>query len=177
MKRALLPLAASTLLLAPAACQKTTPAPQTTATEVAPERGTLAYDKSVWLTLLGDHASIRREVRHIENGLEATTESDDPAVAARIIDHAYAMQLRVKHGAQVRVWDPVFAELFDNYDKIHLEVTTLAKGVRIRETSDDPNVVALLRAHAAGVTDFVNEGATAAQRETPHSWERPASHQ
>ncbi len=177
MKRAFIPLAASTLLLAPAACQRTTPAPQTAAPEVTPERGTLAYDKSVWLSLLADHTRIRREVRHIDNGLEAITESDDPAVAARIIDHAQAMQLRVKHGAQVRVWDPVFAELFDNYEKINLEVTTTAKGVRIRETSDDPNVVALLRAHAAGVTDFVNEGATAAQRETPRSWERPTSQQ
>lgn len=159
------------LLLSLSACQKNSPAPK--AIEPAPQRGTLAYDKSVWLSLLADHSRIRREVRHIDKGVEATTESDDPAVAARIIDHATAMQLRVKNGAQVRVWDPVFAELFDNYEKINLEVTTTSKGVRITETSDDPNVVALLRAHAAGVTDFVNEGSAAAQRETPRSYERP----
>jgi hypothetical protein len=153
-------------------CTKKEPASMG-AVEPAPERGTLAYDKSVWLSLLRDHEKVRREVRHIENGLEAVTESDDPDVAARIIDHAKAMQLRVKHGAQVRVWDPVFAELFENYDKIELSVTETPKGVRIRETSTDPEVVKLLRAHAAGVTDFVEEGSAAAQRETPRSWERP----
>lgn len=167
------------VLLTTAACHKPearSATPATVETSV-PERGTLAYDKSVWLSLLADHTKVRREVRHIPNGLEATTESDDPDVAARIIDHATAMQLRIKHGAQVRVWDPVFAELFENYQKISLQVTVLPKGVRIVETSEDPGVVELLRAHAAGVTDFVQEGSKAAQRETPRSWERPASKQ
>lgn len=167
-----------------AGCQNNSPKPQgqskpqpasaaPDAPETGPQPGTLAYDKSVWISLLHDHQKIRREVHHIDNGVEAVTESDDPDVAARIIDHAKAMQLRMKHGSQVRVWDPVFVDLFDNHDKISLEVTPTAKGVRIRETSDDPKVVELLRAHAVGVTDFVNEGTAASQRETPYDWRRP----
>jgi hypothetical protein len=133
----------------------------------APASGTLAYDQNVWHSLLADHDVIRREVRPIENGVEAVTECDDPAVAAKIIDHTLAMQRRMKSGSRVRQWDPVFVALFDHHDAVRLTVTTTEKGVRIVETSDDPQVVAILRAHAAGVTDFVHEGFDAAQRETP----------
>jgi len=159
-----------------AGCQNSAPKPQSQpapAAQTGPQPGSLAYDKAVWISLLHDHQKIRREVHHIDNGVEAVTESDDPDVAARIIDHALAMQLRMKEGAQVRVWDPVFVDLFDNHDKITLEVTPTAKGVRIRETSDDPKVVELLRAHAVGVSDFVAEGTAASQREIPYDWRRP----
>lgn len=132
-----------------------------------PQPGSLAYDQSVWHSLLADHESIRRDVRPIEDGLEAVTESDDPGVSAKIQDHALAMQRRMKSGSRVRQWDPVFVALFDHHDKVKLDVTTTAKGVRIVETSDDPEVAALLRAHAAGVSDFVREGFDAASRETP----------
>jgi len=138
----------------------------------APLPGTLAYDKGVWMHLLEHHASIRRDVRHLENGVEAVTESDDPAIAALIQDHALAMQRRMRLGARVRVWDPVFLELFDNADKVHLEIMTTGKGVKIVETSDDPHVVMLLRSHAAGLSDFVREGFEASAKATPYWHER-----
>ncbi len=129
--------------------------------------GTLSYDRGVWQQLLSDHNTIRRIVKFTENGVEATTESDDPMVAARIIDHAKAMQERVKTGAQVRVWDPVFADLFQRHSSVSLEVTTTDKGVTISEKSDDPETLALLRSHALGVNDFVRSGHDAGRRETP----------
>lgn len=140
--------------------------------EARPQPGTLAYDKGVWMHLLEHHASIRREVRHLENGVEAVTESDDPAIAALIQDHALAMQSRMRVGARVRVWDPVFLELFNNADKVHLEIMTTGKGVKIVETSDDPHVVMLLRSHAEGLNDFVREGFEASARATPFWHER-----
>ena len=131
---------------------------------------TVARDRDVWQQLLADHASIRRTVMHRRDGdrvfVEATTESDDPAVAARIIDHAKAMQARMKAGAQVRVWDPVFKELFERHERVTLEVTSTTKGVRMVESSDDPETIALLRSHAAGVSDFVRDGHRAGRRET-----------
>jgi acetolactate decarboxylase len=130
----------------------------------------VAEDRDVWQQLLSDHAAIRRTLVHREqNGVgivEATTESDDPAVAARIIDHALAMQARMKVGAQVRVWDPVFAELFKKHGAVTIEVTPTDKGVTIIERSADPEAVALLRAHAMGVSEFVREGHAAGQRRT-----------
>ncbi|MBL0920940.1 MAG: hypothetical protein IBJ10_02295, partial [Phycisphaerales bacterium] len=134
--------------------------------------GTLAYDKGVWMRLLEHHTKIRRELRHLENGVEATTESDDPAIAALIRDHALAMQRRMNLKARVRVWDPVFLELFEHADKVRLEVTPTEKGVRIVETSDDPHVVMLLRSHAAGLSDFVREGFEASAKATPYWHER-----
>jgi hypothetical protein len=52
---------------------------------------------------------------------------------------------------------------------VTLSVTATPKGVRIVESSDDPQVVKLLHAHAAGVSDFVREGFEASARETPMS--------
>lgn len=52
----------------------------------------------------------------------------------------------------------MFAALFEHADKIKLEITNTAKGVRIAETSTDPDVVKLIQSHATGVTEFVKEG-------------------
>ncbi len=145
-------------------------APDNTAKPAAantPEPGTRAYDMQIWHSLLRDHTKIRRVVRHLPKGVDATTESDDPDVASRIIEHGRAMQERVATGAPVRMWDPVFADLFAKHEAIHLEITTTANGVRIIETSVDPEVVALLRSHAMGVSEFVRSGFDAAPKATP----------
>jgi hypothetical protein len=133
--------------------------------EAAP--GTLDYDRDVWQTLLHHHASIRRTVTRLPNGLAAVTESDDPAIARLIQDHALAMKQRMTTGARVRIWDPVFVELFDRHDKVRLDVTLTPRGVSIRETTDDPATLRLMRSHAAGVSDMVREGSAASQRPTP----------
>lgn len=132
-----------------------------------PGPGTRAYDMQIWHSLLRDHTKIRRVVKHLPNGVDATTESDDPEVASRIIEHGRAMQERVATGAPVRMWDPVFADLFAKHEAIHLEVTTTASSVRIIETSEDPEVVALLRSHAMGVSEFIRGGFDAAPKATP----------
>jgi len=126
----------------------------------------LRQDRAVWLQLLHDHASITRSVVYTPTGVDAVTESEDPEVAARIVDHATAMKARIDTGARVRVWDPVFAALFDRHDAVRLRVTPTEKGVRIVESSDDPGVVALLWSHASGLCDFVRLGGESAQHET-----------
>ncbi len=68
---------------------------------------------------------------------------------------------------QVRIWDPVFAELFKKHGVVSIEVTLTDKGVQIVESSTDPEAIALLRSHAMGVSGFVREGVKAAPRETP----------
>lgn len=127
---------------------------------------TVAEDRSVWQRLLSDHRSIVRVVTYTPTGVEATTESLDPTVRARIVDHARAMQERMKAGAPVRIWDPVFSDLFDAHASVKLEVSQTELGVRIVESSADPDVVALLWSHAAGVSDFVRDGHRAGRRST-----------
>ncbi len=131
-----------------------------------PGVNTVAQDRAVWQQLLSDHTKIRRSVVYTPTGVEATTESDDPAVAARIIDHAKAMRARVEAGAMVRVWDPVFEELFAKHGAVRLEVSPTPRGVTIRESADNPEAAALLWSHAAGVCDFVREGHDAGSRAT-----------
>ena len=129
--------------------------------------GTHAYDRDVWQTLLYHHGTIRRTVTALPDGLAAVTESDDPAVATLIKDHALAMQVRMTEGLAIRTWDPVFKELFERHGKVKLAVVLTEKGVSITETTSDPETLKLLRAHSAGVTDMVREGSRASQRETP----------
>ncbi len=140
---------------------------QTQRAEGSPTPGSLAYDKAVFHQLLEDHAKVRRVLTLTPTGVEAVTESDDPTVAARIKDHTLAMQTRMKSGDRVRAWDPVFADLFDNHDKVALHVTLTEKGVAIKESSADPEVVALLHSHASGVSGFVRQGPAASADETP----------
>ena len=156
--------AAAGSLASPAVC----PVPRAPTSVSSADRGTQPYDRDVWQTLLYHHAKIRRTVTMIDNGVSAVTESDDPAVATLIKDHALAMRDRMVEGRQVRVWDPVFKELFARHTHVKLAVELTEKGVRIVETGDDAETVRLLRSHASGVSDFVRVGSAAAQRETPY---------
>lgn len=131
-----------------------------------PRPGSIAYDKGIWMDMLEHHDAIRRDVKLLDNGVEATTESDDPRLVALIQDHTESMQERIRQSAPVRMWDPVFVDLFKNGHKVKLEMRKTPKGVHIVETSDDPETVKLLKAHALGVSEFVHEGLEASGRET-----------
>lgn len=104
------------------------------------------------------HDKITRTVKNTENGVETLTESDDPKVQTLIAEHAWAMQKLLEDRQPIRQWDPLFVELFKNADKIKMEITRTAKGVRVVETSADAYVVKLVQAHAQGVSEFVKEG-------------------
>ena len=143
------------------------PVPRAPRSVSTADPGTHAYDRDVWQTLLYHHGKIRRTVTALPDGLAAVTESDEPAVATLIKDHALAMQVRMTEGLAIRTWDPVFKELFERHDKVKLAVQLTEKGVSITETTADPETLKLLRAHSAGITDMVREGSRASQRETP----------
>jgi len=154
--RALLTIAGLSVLLACAACSQQRQESEATQDHAAP--GSLAYDQLVWHELLDHHTKIRRVVRHTPTSIETLTESDDPAVAAKIIDHAKAMHTRMSSGKRVRAWDPVFVDLFRNHTLVRIDVTPTDKGVKIVETSDDPTTLLLMRAHAQGVSDMIRTG-------------------
>ena len=151
----------------PATAVPSRPIPLAPTSVTTADPGTHAYDRDVWQTLLYHHGKIRRTVTALPDGLAAVTESDDPAVATLIKDHALAMQVRMTEGLAIRTWDPVFKELFERHDKVKLAVMLTEKGVSITETTADPETLKLLRAHSAGITDMVREGSRASQRETP----------
>jgi hypothetical protein len=121
-------------------------------------------DRDLFHFLLQNHDQIRREVKNTPNGVETLTESDKPEIAAKIQEHVAAMAKRVEERRPIHMRDPLFAEVFQHADKIHLKYDKTAKGVRVVETSEDPYVVKLIQAHGGVVSLFVKNGFDEARR-------------
>lgn len=118
--------------------------------------------------LLTDHEAIERRVVDRPDGVETWTESADPEVATRIRLHVRQMNDRLASGRPMRRWDPLFAAIFEHADAISMEIEDTPRGVRVIETSDDPEVVALIRQHAhRAVSEFVERGMDRAHEPTP----------
>ena len=117
--------------------------------------------------LFATHEKISRQVTTIPDGVVTLTESTDPLVRKLIVAHAEAMKQRLTKGQPIRTWDPLFAALFESADKITMEIVPTPNGVEVTESSKDPWVVSLIRAHAAGVSEFVQEGAAIMHKPHP----------
>ena len=119
--------------------------------------------------LLHDYRSvIERRTEEIDNGVITVTRSpSSPEAAEAIRRHVREMRELLEGGGRVRLWDPLFRELFERADEISMQIEDLEDGMRVTETSDDPEVVKLIQAHARKVTEFVERGPAAAHEETP----------
>ena len=119
-------------------------------------------------SLLDQHELIQREVKDIAGGVETTTTSATPAIAETIRSHTKQMKERLESGQPIRMWDPLFVELFRHHDQIKMAITDVPGGVRVVETSDDPQVTLLIRQHAKrGVSEFVARGYDRAHEASP----------
>ena len=118
--------------------------------------------------LLTNHEEIERRVEDIPGGVRTITTSDDPQVAELIRTHVRQMKARYARGQPIRMMDPVFRELFRNRNKASLEFEDVPGGIRVTHTSNDPQVVLLIRQHARRfVSEAANEGMSRAMRPTP----------
>ncbi len=108
--------------------------------------------------LLQHRGDITRQVTEVPGGVETLTESDDPDVATSLRAHVKAMYGRLESGRPIHMRDPLFREVFRHADKIRLTVEQTDKGLKVSETSDDPYVVRLIRAHAEVVNQFLANG-------------------
>ncbi len=119
--------------------------------------------------LMHDYRSvIERRIEEIDNGVITVTRSpSSPEAADAIRRHVREMRELLESGGRVRLWDPLFRELFERADEISMQIEELEDGMRVTETSDDPEVVKLIQAHARKVTEFVERGPAAAHEETP----------
>jgi hypothetical protein len=114
--------------------------------------------------LLMSHASIKRTVTNLPDGIRTVTESDDPKVAQTIKAHVASMSQRLKDGREFNIFSPTLPVLFENRDKIKSTVEVTEKGAVVTRTSTDAKVVAALQGHAAEVTELVAEGMVAMRR-------------
>jgi hypothetical protein len=108
--------------------------------------------------LLDHRDEITRTIEELPDGVLTVTESDSPEVAAKIQEHVESMYARVGETRPIHVRDPLFAEIFRHADAIDMSMEKTDKGVRVRETSKDPYVAKLIKAHAEVVTRFLENG-------------------
>lgn len=124
-------------------------------------------DQEVFQFLLANHEKIARQVTELPTGVETLTESEDPEIADKIKEHVYWMEQRIEKADPIRMRDPLFRELFQHTDKIKVRHEETEKGVRVIETSDDPYVAKLIKAHAKTVSAFVARGFAEAMKNHP----------
>ena len=118
--------------------------------------------------LLMQHEKIQRNVEEIPNGIRAMTTSADPEIAKLIRVHVGQMKSRIEDGRPIRMMDPLFREIFRHHEQISLQIEEVQGGVRVTETSSDPQVVLLIRQHAKrAVSEFVSGGMQRAMQVTP----------
>lgn len=119
--------------------------------------------------LVHDHRdAVERQVEMLDNGVVTVTRAPaDADAAAAIRRHVREMKQMLETGGRVRMWDPLFRELFDRADEIDMEIEELDDGMRVTETSEDPQVAELIQAHARKVTEFIERGPAAVHEETP----------
>lgn len=118
--------------------------------------------------LLANHEKIERRVEDIPNGVRTVTTSADPEIAQLIRTHVRQMAARYDRDQPIRMMDPVFRELFRNRDRASLDYEDVPGGIRVTHSSDDPNLVLLIRQHARRfVSEAAEQGMSRAMRPTP----------
>lgn len=130
---------------------------------VVGERGMSDEEHSAIFDLLGGHEAIARTVEEVPGGVRTTTTTTKPELVETLRTHVRQMARRLEQGRPVRMWDPVFRGVFAHADEIKVATKDIAGGIEVTETSTNPSVVTLIRAHAAKVSDFVARGHAAAR--------------
>lgn len=127
------------------------------------ERGMSDDEHGAIFDLLGGHDAIARKVEELPDGVRTTTTTTKPELVETLRTHVRQMTRRLEQGRPVRMWDPVFRGVFAHADEIEVAMKDVAGGMEVTETSKNPSVVVLIRAHAAKVSDFVARGHAAAR--------------
>lgn len=109
------------------------------------------------------HPDIARSVTNLPDGIETLTESTNPDLARAIVSHVVGMSERIEEGRDpmVPIQSPTLAILFERRDSIATEITPTENGIRVKQTSTDPAVVAALQKHAGEVSDLAARGMAA----------------
>lgn len=110
--------------------------------------------------LFRDFDTLSREVENLPNGIRTVTRSSDPAVMEALVSHAVGMIDRVgqKDDPGIFIQSPTLDIFFARGERILSDVEVTDEGLVVIQTSDDPDVVAAMQAHAAEVTAMAERG-------------------
>jgi hypothetical protein len=120
-------------------------------------------------TLLDNHQAIQRQVTLLENGFTATTTSNNPEIVSTLQTHVSDMKARFAKGRGIRSWDKVYALLFAYREHINIDYKMTPDGVTSIVTTNNPQLVEALHAHAHAVSGFVDQGRQGAGESYPIS--------
>ena len=127
------------------------------------QRGMSGDEHNAIFNLLSWHNTITRTIEEIPNGVHTRTTTTKPELVETLRTHVRQMVRRLERQQPVRLWDPVFRNVFANADEITVSFKDVEGGIEVMETSNDPLVVMMIRAHAAKVSSFVDHGHAAAR--------------
>lgn len=113
------------------------------------------------MALFARHTELRRTVEEIPGGVRATTESTAPDLVAQLQGHVSSMYGHLDRGAEVSCMSQTLPTLFRRAGDYQRHLSFTPTGVVVTETSSDPEMTAVIRAHAVEVTGFVNDGMSA----------------
>ena len=117
------------------------------------------------MALFERHKLIRRTVTQLPNGVHVVTESDDPETAGLIQAHVGDMYRRLDQNRPFPyMMSRSVPAMFARSSAYRRKLEATPKGVAVTETSDDPTMVAVIRAHARELDGFVRDGMPAMMR-------------
>ena len=101
----------------------------------------------------------------------STTTTSDAALAATLQEHVAEVKALAESGGTIRTCDPLFAEMFKHVDNVSLNITNVDGGVYVRSTAIDGDacVAQMIKAHAAVVSLFVENGMSETRMCKAHS--------
>lgn len=117
--------------------------------------------------LVFDHSSLKRTIEKLDNGVRTITTTTNAEMVPVLRRHPRDMAKLYGQGGMVRAWDPLFRELAAVSDKVTMDVRDIEHGVEVICTSEDPEVVKLIQAHAEKVSDMAERGSPAMRESTP----------
>lgn len=117
-------------------------------------------DMTTLHTMFASRDKIKRTVKNLPNGAQATTESDDKTIAGLIQEHVPAMEGRVMENNPLppMTFHPVFIELIKHSQDYELSYEETDKGMKVVYKADDPFVIMLVQEHAKLVSRFLKNG-------------------
>lgn len=122
------------------------------------QRGPLDQDHQAIQLLLQNRRHIRRKVVNLPNGVQTLTETDNAQLRPVLVGHVKSMYERLENGRPIHQRDPLFRVLFQHANEITMKARPTATGIEVIETSDNPQVVKMIQAHAEVVSLFLKNG-------------------
>jgi hypothetical protein len=117
------------------------------------------------MELFERHAEISRTTQYLRDGIIDTTVSSNPKTAKLIQAHVIEMYNRLaKNRPFPYPMSNSVPAMFANSTKYQRSYKLLPTGIQVTETSDDPEMVKVIYAHARELDRFAKEGMPAMMR-------------